>query len=98
MANLNVTYEEMNDASHRLDAGRDSMTNTLTELKNLIDQLVAGGFQTQLASGAFQDTYEQFTSGTTQAVQGLDGMAKFLRGAATAMQNTDEQLARAIQQ
>lgn len=98
MANLNVTYDEMNDAATRLDQGRDTMTNTLTELKNLIDQLVAGGFQTQLASGAFQDTYEQFTTGTTQAVNGLDGMAKFLRGAATAMQSTDEQLARAIQQ
>ncbi|MCU1479685.1 MAG: family type secretion target [Subtercola sp.] len=98
MANLNVTYEEMTQAASRLDAGRDQMTTTLTDLRRLIDQLVAGGFQTQLASGAFNETYEKFTSGTTQAVSGLEGLSQFLRSAAEAMAKTDEELAKSIRQ
>jgi WXG100 family type VII secretion target len=96
MANLNVTYEEMDDAARRLDAGRDQMTGLLTELKGLIDGLVASGFQTQAASGVFQTTYEEFTTGTTKAVEGLTGLSQFLRSAATAMQKTDEELANAL--
>ncbi|WP_368499005.1 WXG100 family type VII secretion target [Herbiconiux sp. A18JL235] len=98
MANLNVTYEEMTEAAGRLDTGRDQMTTTLTDLRRLIDQLVANGFQTQMASGAFDDTYEKFTNGTTQAVEGLQGLSQFLRSAAEAMQKTDEELAKAIRQ
>lgn len=98
MANLNVTYQEMIDAAQRLDAGREQMTTTLTDLSRLIDQLVAEGFQTQLASGAFNETYEKFTSGTTQAVHGLEGLSQFLRSASDAMQKTDEELAKAIRQ
>ncbi|CAN5327624.1 hypothetical protein BH09ACT6_BH09ACT6_03810 [soil metagenome] len=98
MANLNVTYEEMTQAASRLDAGRDQMTHTLTDLRRLIDQLVANGFQTQMASGAFNDTYEKFTSGTTQAVSGLEGLSQFLRSAAEAMAKTDEELAKSIKQ
>ena len=97
MANLNVTYDEMDDAARRLDSGRDQMTQLLTELKGLIDGLVASGFQTQSASGQFEHTYEEFTNGTKQAVEGLTGLAQFLRGAAQAMQRTDEELAKALQ-
>ncbi|QJU54263.1 WXG100 family type VII secretion target [Herbiconiux sp. KACC 21604] len=98
MANLNVTYEEMTEAAGRLDTGRDQMTTTLTDLRRLIDQLVADGFQTQMASGAFHETYQKFTTGTTQAIEGLQGLSQFLRSAAEAMQKTDEELAKAIRQ
>ncbi|WP_378146928.1 WXG100 family type VII secretion target [Cnuibacter sp. UC19_7] len=96
MANLNVTYEEMDDAARRLENGRDQMTTILTELSNLIDGLVASGFQTQSASGQFEQTYQEFTNGTKQAVNGLTGLSQFLRGATQAMQRTDEELAKAI--
>jgi WXG100 family type VII secretion target len=96
MANINVTYEQMDDAARRLDQGRDEMTRLLHDLKGLIDGLVASGFQTQSASSVFQTTYSDFTSGTTKAVDGLTGLSQFLRSAATAMQKTDEELANAL--
>lgn len=98
MANLNVTYDEMRQSAGRLEAGRQQINETLVSLRSMVDQLVSSGFQTQLASGAFQDTYGKFTTGATQAIEGLDGMASFLKGAAQAMETTDQELAKAIKQ
>lgn len=96
MANLNVTYGEMQESATRLDAGKQQITDTLVSLKSMIDQLVASGFQTELASGAFNETYTQFTTGAQNAINGLEGMSGYLRAAAQAMQTTDSELARAL--
>ena len=92
MANMNVTYGEMTDAANRLIAGQDDITAKLHELQNLVN----GRFVTDQASGAFHTSYEQFTKGTTEAVNGLDGMSQFLTKAADALQNVDSELAKGI--
>ncbi|GAA2081152.1 hypothetical protein GCM10009840_16070 [Pseudolysinimonas kribbensis] len=96
MANMNVTYGEMTDAANRLISGKDDITAKLHELQTLVNNLVNGGFVTDSASGAFHSSYEQFTKGTTDAVNGLDGMSQFLTKAADALQNVDQQLAKGI--
>jgi WXG100 family type VII secretion target len=96
MANMNVTYSEMTDAANRLISGKDDITAKLHELQNLVNSLVQGGFVTDSASGAFHTSYEQFTKGTTEAVNGLDGMSQFLTKAADALQNVDSELAKGI--
>lgn len=96
MANMNVTYGEMTDAANRLTTGKDDITSKLHELQSLVNNLVNGGFVTDSASGAFHTSYEQFTKGTTDAVNGLDGMSQFLTKAANALQNVDQELAKGI--
>ena len=96
MANMNVTYGEMTDAANRLISGKDDITAKLHELQALVNNLVNGGFVTDTASGAFHTSYEQFTKGTTDAVNGLDGMSQFLTKAADTLQNVDQQLAKGI--
>lgn len=96
MANMNVTYGEMTDAAGRLTTGKDDITAKLHELQSLVNNLVQGGFVTDAASGAFHSSYEQFTKGTTEAVNGLDGMSSFLNRAATALENVDSELAKGI--
>ncbi len=93
MANVNVTYDEMQGAATRLRAGQQQATETLQHLQQQVDELVAGGFVTDQASGAFQESYQEFTSGTTQAVAGIEGMAHFLEQAAQTLQDVDAQLA-----
>lgn len=96
MANLNVTYDQMQSAANRLRSGQSDLEGKLQELRALVSQLVQDGFTTTRASGAFDSSYEQFTSGAQRTVQGIDGMAQFLEKAASALQSTDEQLAGSI--
>ena len=96
MANVNVTYDELTQAASRLSAGKDDLTAKLHELQSLVHQLTSSGFQTDMASGAFRDSYDQFTKGTTDAVNGLDGMQQFLHKAAEALKSVDQSLAQGI--
>src|SRR5690606_41887594 len=97
MANVNVTYDEMNSAAGRLRTGQQTLTDALNDLKRQVDELVSGGFVTDQASGAFQTTYEQFTTASTQAVSAIDGLAGFPESAATPLAEGDSSLAKAIQ-
>jgi WXG100 family type VII secretion target len=96
LANLNVTYEEMHDAAAKLRAGRSEIEGQLQRLKSMIDGLVSGGYVTDKSSKAFQASYEEFNTGVTKTIEGLDGMGEYLSQAARALQDTDEQLASAL--
>jgi WXG100 family type VII secretion target len=96
MANVNVTYQEMQDAATRVNAGQQEIDSQLAQLKNLIDQLVSSGFVTDSASKMFQQCYEEFNNGASQTIAGLEGIANYLNTAAQTFQDADTQLANAL--
>ncbi len=98
MANVNVTYGDLESVSSKLNSGEQDLQNTLRNLKSLVDQLVASGFVTDKASGEFQRSYEDFNKGASQTIQGLTGMSNFLDKAKQSMQDLDSSLASAARQ
>lgn len=92
MADVNVTYEQIEAVAGQLSSGHDEITQRLSQLKAVVDQLVETGFVTDSASKHFQQAYEEFNSGVVQTIEGLDGMSKFLTAAARAFQDQDQQL------
>lgn len=93
MANLNVTYDEMNQKASELRQGQQDIESQLALLRQKVADLVQNGFTTTQASGAFDSSYQEFTEGAKRTVQGIDGMAAFLNKAADALQQTDQSLA-----
>jgi WXG100 family type VII secretion target len=98
MANVNVTYGDMQSAAGQLKAGEQQINSDLARLKKLIDNLVASGYVTDSSSKQFQASYEQFNAGATKMIAGLNGMGQYLNSAAKAFQETDSQLASALKQ
>ncbi|MGL5811299.1 MAG: WXG100 family type VII secretion target [Nocardioides sp.] len=96
MADLNVTYAEMESAASNLVSGKADIEARLTQLKANIDNLVSSGYVTGKSSPAFHAAYDEFNTGVLKTIEGLDGMSQFLTAAARAMSDTDEQLANAI--
>lgn len=96
MANVNVTYEDMRSAAGQLRSGQEQLNSTLTKLSGLINNLVQTGFVTDLASVTYQDQFEQFTSGTRQAVDALEALSAYLDQAADVLGATDSDLSNAI--
>ena len=96
MANLNIVYSDLTDVATLLDSGRTAMTELLTALKARVTELTGAGFRTDLASGQFATSYGDLNTGMTQAIGGLEGMAEFLRAAATTYADVDTQLAAGI--
>jgi len=93
MANLDITYADLEDTAKFLDSGRESITHTLVSLQGKVSGLVEAGFRTDKASGQFNATYKELNDGITQAVEALQGMAEFLRATSTAYSDTDRELA-----
>ena len=96
MANVNVTYEEMRAAGKQLQAGQNDIETRLSQLKSLVDQLVSGGYVTDVSSRQFQSSYEEFNQGARQTIQALEGMNQYLHAAADAFQQTDQQLSQQL--
>jgi WXG100 family type VII secretion target len=96
MANLNVTYGDMQDGARRLTNGQQDIEAKLTELQSLVQSLVADGYVTDKSSKAFDAAYTEFNDGATKTIAGLEGMSSFLNQAASAMSDTDTQLASAL--
>jgi len=97
MANMNVTYADMKEAAGRLRHGQQEMEAKLQELGQLIDGLISSGFQTDAASGTYQEQFRQFQTGLKQGIDALEGLATYLERAADALQDTDTQLSNSIQ-
>ncbi len=96
MSNVNVTYDEMKAAGDRLKAGREEIEGNLQQLKRLVDDLVGGGYVTDSSSKAFQSSYDEFNTGATKTIEGLNGMLDYLKAAADTFQKADSELASAL--
>jgi len=93
MANINVSYDELEQTATRIAAGREEIGAKLGELQALASTLVASGFVTDRSSRAFQQSYEELTGGARRTIAGLDGLASYLRQAASTLADVDAQLA-----
>ena len=96
MANVSVTYQDMQSAGNRLKAGREEIEGNLQQLQRLVADLVGGGYVTDSSSKAFQSSYDEFTTGASQTIEGLNGMADYLVKAAETFEQADTQLASAL--
>lgn len=96
MANINVTYDDLRTAADQLTSGQGDIDSRLNDLKAYVDNLVSEGYVTSASSGAFQEQYQQFTVSAKNTISAIEGLSGFLRSAADALQQTDEQLASTI--
>lgn len=93
MTDVNVGYDGLQRAAAQLRTGQAEMTQRLQALKSMIDQLVGSEFRTQLASGRFQDSYQQWSTGAQNMIDGLEGMSTFLNDVVREYQDLDNRLA-----
>lgn len=93
MANINVSYADLEAAASDLKAGQADIEDRLSALQRKIQQLISDGYVTDKSSVAFGESYDEFNRGVTQTVQGLEGLSTFLSKASQTLSETDESLA-----
>ncbi len=92
---LDVTYEDMRQASNHMNKEKARIDDKLDALKGYVDNLVESGYVTSKSSKAFQESFDDFKKGASQMMEGLEGLAKYLKTAADQFEQVDEQLAKA---
>lgn len=96
MANINVSYAEMEQAGTQLGTGRDEITQKLQQMQQLINTLVGSGFVTDQASGKFNEAYTEYTTSANTVIAKLTEIQTFLTQTAAAMRDMDAQIAARI--
>ncbi|WP_053354128.1 MULTISPECIES: WXG100 family type VII secretion target [Leucobacter] len=96
MANITVSYAEIEQAASQLGAGRDDITEKLRAMQSHINTLVSSGFVTDQASGKFNGAYTEYTASANTVVQKLTEIQSFLTQTASAMRDLDSQIAAKI--
>lgn len=89
MADVSVTYQEMESVAQQLTSGYEEISGMLTQLRGRVDQLVQGGFVTDISSKKFEDAYTEFNSGVTHTLEGLQEMSQFLVATANKYREID---------
>ncbi|MFD4574889.1 WXG100 family type VII secretion target [Streptomyces sp. NPDC058417] len=89
-----LTYAEMEKTANDLITDMGNLEDQIAAVEKRVKKLVADGFTTQKASGAYEDSMRDFTKGATKTVQGLHGLADFLKKAKKAYEDLDDQLAK----
>lgn len=96
MANINVSYAEMEQAGTQLGSGREEISQKLQQMQQLISSLVSSGFVTDQASGKFNDAYADYTTSANTVIAKLSEIQTFLTQTAAAMRDMDAQIAARI--
>lgn len=96
MANITVSYADLEHAASRLGAGRDEITQRFQQLQTQISELVTSGFVTDQASGRFHDSFTEYTSSARTVVEKLADIQTFLTQTAGLMRDMDAQIASRI--
>jgi WXG100 family type VII secretion target len=96
MSNILVNYQDLQSSASTLQSGQQEVESQLARLKTTIDNLVASGFVTDLASSKFHQSYEQWNTGARNVIGGLEGMTGFLRAAISQHQQLDQQLSQSV--
>ncbi|WP_434594671.1 WXG100 family type VII secretion target [Streptomyces sp. A5-4] len=91
-----ITYEEMRKAATQVDTAKTKIEEKLTSLEKFIEGLVKNGYTTSKGSQAFEDSFKEFTKGAKDTIEGLTGMAEFLKNAAKAYEDLDDELAKGV--
>ncbi|GAA1903474.1 WXG100 family type VII secretion target [Streptomyces sodiiphilus] len=92
---VDVTYQDMHDAGDHLIEEHERIEKELDDLKAYVDNLVEDGYVTSASSKAFHESYEEFTTGVKQVLEGMQGMGNFLHTAADGFEEQDIDLAAA---
>lgn len=96
VANVNISYQEMENAAAQLGAGRDEITAKLQQLQRQIQGLVGSGFVTDNASKRFESSYGEYTLSANRVIEKLSEIQQFITQTATAHRSMDDEIAARI--
>jgi uncharacterized protein YukE len=73
-------YEALRTAAADLIQKKNELDQQLTEMRNMIANMVSGDFKTTQASGKLNEVYAQFTDKATKTLETLQRTSDFLKG------------------
>lgn len=74
------SYGALETGASQLIQAKNRLDQKLTEMRNMIANMVGGDFKTTQASGKLNEVYGQFTDKATKTMQTMQRTSDFLKG------------------
>ncbi|MFH8472430.1 WXG100 family type VII secretion target [Streptomyces sp. NPDC018000] len=94
--NINISPEEMREASIWLQHQKELMQQSLHEANTKMDEMVEAAYSTPGSETKFRPFWEEYKNGTDKAIEGLQGVSEFIKQVADAFVDTDDQTSGSI--
>lgn len=93
---INIDPEEIEEAAAWLRNQKESLQQALREADTKMADVVAAAYSTPGSETKFKPYWEEYNTGTKDAIEGLEGVSAFLKAVADAFVSTDDQTAGSI--
>jgi uncharacterized protein YukE len=97
VSSMKLELSEMTNLANQLKSTYADLTSQMEQMRAKVNATTDNEFITPASSGAFNSSYEQFTQGTNKALEGMEGMARWLEGAVEGFKGLDESLSQQVQ-
>jgi uncharacterized protein YukE len=98
MANIAVSYTDIQHVANQLRTGESGIKDDLRRLAGIVTQLTASGYITTVSSPAFERTYESFTKSADTMISSMNGLAQYLDVVVRELEDLDRRLAQGLNQ
>ena len=96
MSKIQIDYDAVTATKTTLESGKKSIETTVATMQRLVEGLVTSGFETDLASVKFMDSFTEFEGHAKDILEGVGGLAEFLGGVVEAFSSSDSDLAASL--
>lgn len=79
MANLSISYDDMETTAGKMDTGKEEVDGVLEDIRSAVRDLTEEGFKTDVQSESFYDEYDNVTNNLKDAAKNIEDMATLLR-------------------
>ncbi|MFG2226630.1 WXG100 family type VII secretion target [Streptomyces sp. NPDC048644] len=86
--NIKISPDEMREASTWLQNQKEMMQQSLQEANTKMEELVEAAYATPGSETKFRPYWEEYKSGTQEAIEGLQGVSQFIQQVADAFVDT----------
>ncbi|MFJ3233691.1 WXG100 family type VII secretion target [Streptomyces sp. NPDC086787] len=93
---INIDPAEIEQAASWLRSQKELMQQSLQEADSKMGDVVAAAYSTPGSETKFKPYWEEYNTGTRNAIEGLEGVSQFLAAVADAFVSTDDQTAGSI--
>jgi uncharacterized protein YukE len=93
---MNIDPQEIESAAAFLRNQKEALQQGLHEADAKMADIVAAAYKTPGSETKFKPYWDEYNTGTRNAIEGLEGISKYLQAVSDAFVGTDDQTAGAI--
>lgn len=98
MSDISLDYGRIDSTASKLKSAKENIIPMIQKLKTDVNSLLSDGMVFKQSSPALRESYDQFNTSLTKAVEGIESFSKMFTQIKESMAENDSNMAKKIRQ